>query len=573
MENVLKTYDPIPWRCSDIINALQISETPILSINPNINSDMFISVSTDSRTITKDELFVALKGDHFDGHNFIFALIRQGVRGFVVERGFYNTLTPEQQREINQHNIFKDYAANNYKSDNRDTKNNICLFPVDDTLAALGMLARFQRIRSGVKVVAITGSNGKTTTRGMTASIFGQHFTTLSTQGNLNNEIGVPLTLLKLAKEHEWAVIEMGMNHHGEISRLSKIACPDIAIITNTTDAHLEGVGTVEDVARAKSEITDGMNKGGTIIINLDDPRRQIIHNKAKENPNICNKIFFGVTPTNRLFESEKLVEPHIDNQERDNIYFSAKNSTFNLNNISFSLCINSKQGEQYYDNLKIGTPAPFMLQNALAASAAAFAADIPENAIRKGLLMFEPAAGRMKIIGFGKHLYRHWLHLIDDTYNANPGSVKAALQTLKNLSKGQESIVVLGDMLELGEQSPHLHFKIGQAVAKAGVKRLYAHGDMASEIVRGAQIEGFSHENILYGSKEEIVDNILKSLKATAKTVKQNIKAIEKSEGKENSKTIEKGQKDETDIWILIKGSRGMKMETIVAALTELLT
>ncbi|MGD9732873.1 MAG: UDP-N-acetylmuramoyl-L-alanyl-D-glutamate--2,6-diaminopimelate ligase, partial [Desulfamplus sp.] len=278
---------PIEWSVSDITTALGIS-APLEISSPvnlplsedskpdlNLSSHKFSSVSTDSRTIKNGELFVALRGDRFDGHKFVFNLIEQGVKGFVVGQGFYDDLSPDKRDEIN--------------------KNNIYLFEVADTLKALGMLARFQRVRSGVKVVAITGSNGKTTTRKMTASIFEQHFKTLSTQGNLNNEIGVPLTLLKLSKDHDWAVVEMGMNHPGEISRLSRIACPDIAIITNTTDAHLEGLGSVEAVAMAKSEITDGMNQGSTIIINRDDPRWKIISDKADKSPNVSAKIFFGL--------------------------------------------------------------------------------------------------------------------------------------------------------------------------------------------------------------------------------------------------------------------------------------
>ncbi|MBF0301606.1 MAG: UDP-N-acetylmuramoyl-L-alanyl-D-glutamate--2,6-diaminopimelate ligase, partial [Desulfamplus sp.] len=321
-------FVPIAWNCADIVEALGISNpiipitqvtqiNPVATLNPNqeLSSDRFASVSTDSRTIKKDELFVALKGERFDGHNFIFDLMRQGVRGFVVEKGFYDNLTPEQKSECNRNDIY--------------------FFEVYDCLEALGMLARFQRIRSGVKVVAITGSNGKTTTRRMTASIFEQNFKTLSTQGNLNNEIGVPLTLLKLSKDHEWAVIEMGMNHPGEISRLSKITCPDIAIITNTTDAHLEGLGSVEDVARAKSEITEGMNPNSTIIINRDDPRWEIIADKAEKIPNISGKIFFGLDGVFDAFDSDIKNKKFLEKG-----YFSANDIVFNQDAITFSLCV-----------------------------------------------------------------------------------------------------------------------------------------------------------------------------------------------------------------------------------------
>ncbi|MBF0229971.1 MAG: UDP-N-acetylmuramoyl-L-alanyl-D-glutamate--2,6-diaminopimelate ligase [Desulfamplus sp.] len=577
---------PISWSVADILNALEISKCgsreiseydsrkisefgsgKISECSSSFEEITFTSVSTDSRTITKDELFVALKGERFDGHTFIFDLINRGVRGFVVEKGFYELLTSPNLSAYSpaMPPLYLELCKNIGELKSHLEKP-ICFFPVDDTLTALGMLARFQRVRSRVKVVAITGSNGKTTTRKMTASIFEQHFKTLSTQGNLNNEIGVPLTLLKLSKEHEWAVIEMGMNHPGEISRLSKIACPDIAIITNTTDAHLEGLGTVEDVARAKAEIVEGMNQGSTIIINRDDPRWQIIAEQADKFPNISNKIFFGLGKIS---------------------HFSAQDTAFNQDGISFSLCINLNQ-ETKYCGLQIKTPARFMLQNAIAASAAAFAAEIPESSIRKGLLAFEPASGRMKIIDFPLSLSNplQWLHIIDDTYNANPGSVKAAIETLKNLSSQNshlnkvgesiddgEAIAVLGDMLELGEKSPQLHFEIGQEVVKSGISRLYAYGDMALEIVKGAKEAikicktALLESNIFHGTKEEIIEALLQYMKRVEKTLQNNnLQEIEKTEKTGNKKM----QKGEANIWILIKGSRGMKMEIVVQALMK---
>ncbi|MBF0572334.1 MAG: UDP-N-acetylmuramoyl-tripeptide--D-alanyl-D-alanine ligase, partial [Desulfamplus sp.] len=553
------SQQPIPWSVADILNALEIPE-----YGSNFEELTFTSISTDSRTITKNELFVALKGERFDGHTFIFDLINKGVRGFVVEKVFYESLTDGQKEIISS-------------LENNIDNNPICFFPVDDTLKALGMVARFQRIRSEVKVVAITGSNGKTTTRKMTASIFEQHFRTLSTQGNLNNEIGVPLTLLKLSKEHEWAVIEMGMNHPGEISRLSKIACPDICIITNTTDAHLEGLGTVEDVAMAKSEIVEGMNQGSTIIINRDDPRWEIIAQKADEIPNI-NKIFFGL--------------------ESENVDISAINISLNQDSATFDICKNLKNNSQLnylninnvkikshaiedfkIENLKIMTPAPFMVKNALAAIAAASAGNVTEESIRKGLLAFKPASGRMQIIDFPM---QQWLHIIDDTYNANPGSVKAALQTLNNLSSANscsntvgESIAVLGDMLELGEKSPQLHFEIGQEVVKNGISRLYVHGDMALEIVKGAKEAikigktALLENNIFHGTKEEIVEALLQYIKRVENILRDsNLQEISKTELNSNKEM----QKSEANIWILIKGSRGMKMEIVVDALTKYL-
>ncbi|MBF0242681.1 MAG: UDP-N-acetylmuramoyl-tripeptide--D-alanyl-D-alanine ligase, partial [Desulfamplus sp.] len=509
---------PIAWSVADIVDALQIDSSHL----KNIKNRIFVSVVTDSRTIKKDELFVALKGDKFDGHNFIFDLIAKGIKGFVVDRQFVDGLSSQDKEIIDQ--------------------NRVALFKVDDTLQALGMVAKFQRVRSGVKVVAITGSNGKTTTRGMVASIFEQHFNTLSTQGNLNNEVGVPLTLLKLSKAHEWAVIEMGMNHSGEIARLSKIASPDIAIITNTTDAHLEGLGDVEGVARAKAEITEGMNQNSTIIINIDDPRWQIISDRANNFPNIANKIFWSL---NKFSNSN----------------FWAQDALLSQDSITFSLCIDYKQERKIYENLKIDTPAHFMLQNGIVASVVGVVAGVPESCIKRGLLSFKAVGGRMRIVDFpaicetnGELRANKWLHIIDDTYNANPGSVKAALETLSHLSKSEhnegekeESIAVLGDMLELGNKSSQLHFEIGQKVAELGISRLYAYGDMASEIVNGAKSGGLKDDKILYGSKDKIVESLINHIQK-----------------------IENGQKDKKGIWILIKGSRGMKMEMVTKAITN---
>lgn len=513
----------IPWSSSDICKALKITA------DGDLRECAFAAVSTDSRSTSKDDLFVALKGERFDGHSFVSDLIGRGVRGFVVERTFSASLKPDLQKEVARYNIL--------------------LFSVDDTLNALGMLASFQRVRSNAKVLAITGSNGKTTTRKMAASIFEERFNTLSTEGNLNNEIGLPLTLLKLSVKHEWAVVEMGMNHPGEISRLSRIASPDIAIVTNTTDAHLEGLGTAEDVAKAKAEITDGMNPGSTILINRDDPRWHIIAEKVSHSPHISNTLFFG--------------------SDREQSHFSAATPLFDQESIHFTMCINgvesaadsaqpagrpednknsheiSKNRQQYCENFRVRTPAPFMLCNALAASGAAFAAGIPLNTIRNGLLKFEPAAGRMKIIEFGRCGVYNKLHLIDDTYNANPGSVKGALETLRRLSRGGESIAILGDMLELGEHSQELHLQIGHEAAVAAVSKLYGHGEMASEFLTGAHRSGLSQERTLHGTKDEIIADLLEY--------------------------IQKGEKANRDIWILVKGSRGMKMEIVVEALMKL--
>ncbi len=252
-------FKPIPWQIKDISKALNTD--PVFS---TINKDhCFTNISTDSRTSDQDQIFLALKGENFDGHTFIKSLIDKGIKGFVVNKDYIDTLDANTKLQF--------------------SKQNLIVFKTNDTLEALGKLAQYQRLRSNVKVLAITGSNGKTTTRKICEEIFKLKIKTHTAQKNFNNEIGLPLTLLNVSNAHDWAIVELGMNHSGEISRLSKIALPDIAIITNTADAHLEGLDTIDNVAKAKAEIFEGICKNGTAILPFDDLRREILEAKAKK--------------------------------------------------------------------------------------------------------------------------------------------------------------------------------------------------------------------------------------------------------------------------------------------------
>ncbi|SLM30692.1 putative UDP-N-acetylmuramoyl-tripeptide--D-alanyl-D-alanine ligase [Desulfamplus magnetovallimortis] len=509
-------FSPIAWSFYDISQALDFTDQVNME-NESENKNFifqsasrtkdalknkipcFKGVSTDSRITEKDDIFLALKGENFDAHDFIPDLVKKGVKAFIVDKTFLRL------------------------------KGDAIFFRVNNTLEALGMLARYQRIRSGVQVLAITGSNGKTTTRKMAASIFSQKFRTLSTSGNFNNEVGLPLTLLKLSGHHEWAVVEMGMNHPGEISRLSKIAMPDIAIITNTADAHLEGMGNRDNVAMAKAEISEGMKDKSTLIINGNDPSKQIILKKRANNPRVSNTIFFGT----QLKEV-----PDIEIKGENNIFFvTEEKKEFTGNGISFTISTSLSGYRFKNETLFINSPATFMLDNALAACSAALAAGISISEIKDGLSIFQPVKGRMNIIKKGH------LTLIDDTYNANPASVKGAIATLQKLSSGKEAIAVLGDMLELGEQSPALHFSVGEAAANASISRLYTSGERSEDIIKGALHAGLARDVLFNGTKSEITKSLTEY--------------IEKSK-KENAK----------EICILIKGSRGMKMEEILNTL-----
>ena len=497
---------PMPWSVDDLSHALETQLDTQLDTEPQIaaagNETLFSAIGTDSRTISPDEVFLALEGESFDGHTFIPDLVSRGIRAFVVRKGFLAGL---------------DSAAKN-----RMAGAGAIFFETPDTLAALGKLAAFHRNRSGAKVMAITGSNGKTTTRKMAQGIFSTVFDTLATRGNFNNEIGLPQTLLRLAPVHQWAVVEMGMNHPGEISRLSAIARPDIAMITNTTGAHLEGLGTADNVAHAKSEIFESVSKGGTAIIFADDPRRQIMENHARANTNIARVLTFG-TADGAGFKADDI------QVTAEGLAFTIRENEIRETNEAFPVCIH--------------TPARFMAVNALAAAAAARTAGISVANIQSGLASFTPVQGRMNLttLSFG-------VNLIDDTYNANPASMAQALKTLAGVSGTAKAFAALGDMLELGPDSDRLHREIGHLAAATNPDKLYLFGTQTAQIMAGALEKGYPEFRIFRGTKAEIVRDLAQTL------VNHPI-----------SKTAPQPP------WLLLKGSRGMSMETIITELETL--
>lgn len=486
----------VPFSISDIEKALLVKS--VTKFTPE--NLLFSGVSTDSRKVKQDELFVALKGESFDGEDFVTELFLNKIKGFIVHKGFFEQIPKNMQ--------------NNFNSQ----KNGALLFEIDNTITGLGSLAKFQRLRCKAKIIAITGSNGKTTTRKITGEILKRSFNTLTTKGNFNNEIGLPLTLLKLSLDHEWAVIEMGMNHAGEISRLANIALPDIGIITNTSAAHLEGLGNADNVAKAKAEMFQHMNNNSTAIINIDDPRFKIMESEAKENPAINKIICFG-TSKNADIKPDVITE--------------------NQGMTSFSLM------QENYGTIDviINSPAPFMVINATAAVAAAREAGADKNDIKKGLKAFTPVKGRMS---FSKISNR--INLIDDTYNANPDSVKQALITLSLVSGKNTSIAVLGDMLELGKDAANLHKETGRLAAQNNISKIYTYGKLAAHIIQGAVQAGFSEENTMNGTREEIAKKVIEeTCAATSSPTPSSI------------------------LWVLVKGSRGMQMEKVIQKMQRL--
>ncbi len=438
----------------------------------------FSGVSTDSRHIASGQLFVALVGERFDGHRFAAQAVEKGASGVLVERRFVRRL-PLQR--------FRDQG--------------IFCVSAPDTTRALGALAAHHRRRWNGKVAAITGSNGKTTTRKMTAEVIRQKFSTLSTLGNYNNEIGVPMTLLNLSPEHQWAVVELGMNHPGEIGRLAAICSPNIGLITNIAPAHLEGVGSVEGVAAAKAELLDHIPKDGVAVLNADDPRVLELTGRAA-----CRVLFYG---------------------SRKSVAIRATAVREARQSVRFDLHVAGTRIP-----VRLPTPGRFMMSNALGAAAVGFLAGLSPDRIRDGLEAFVPEKGRMAVTMLAGRI-----GLIDDTYNANPGSMKAAIDTLMRLKgKKGRGILVLGDMLELGIHSEALHRRIGAHAGDAGAHRLYAAGRFAPAVAAGAVAAGMPEETVFTGAKDAVAADLFPRLKPGD--------------------------------WVLVKGSRGMAMETVVQAL-----
>lgn len=436
----------------------------------------FRMVSTDSRQIEPGDLYVALVGDRFDGHDFLSEVVKKGAAGVVVSR------RPEKALPVP-------------------------VVLVADTLRGLGDLARYRRqLLPRLKVAAITGSSGKTTVKDMLAAILSGQGAVLKTTGNFNNLVGLPLSLLPVDYRHRHAVLEMGMNRPGEIARLAEIAQPDVACITNIQPAHLEGVGSIAGVAKAKGELFAGMGKDGVLAVNLDDFRVKRI---AAALPHA--KVTFG--------------------RDREAMVRGLRAVSKDARGVSFTLRI---AGEERRVSLR--ALGGHMVTNALAAAAMAHGLGLDLAAIVAGLAAYEPAAQRMQPVQLA-----NGVTVVNDTYNANPGSTAAALKAIAAMRGKGRIVAVLGDMLELGDGSAAEHRKIGGLVARSGFDRLFACGGFAAEVAAGALGEGMRPEQVLAGAKEEAASELRRLLANGA---------------------IAAGD------LILVKGSRGMRMETLVAEL-----
>lgn len=402
----------------------------------------FNAVNTDTRKVQAGDLFVALKGPSFDGHDFLDQALEKGAVAALVDRPVESKL-PQIQ--------------------------------VDNTLNALGILAKARREVFAGKLIGLTGSNGKTTVKELTAAIFGLKGKVLATQGNFNNDIGLPLTLLRLEGDEMFAVIEIGANHHGEISYLTKIACPDVAIITNAGAAHLEGFGSVEGVANAKSEIFQGLNEHGCAVINADDHYADLWLEKTRAFKQICFAI---------------------ESQTAD---VSAFNIIVNPDSSVFTL---SMAGQSEIVSLPLA--GLHNVSNALAAASAAMALGIGLKTIKQGLESFQGVGGRQKILNMP-----NGARLIDDTYNANLESAKAGIDVLRSY-EGYK-ILVLGDLLEIGSQSAMIHEKIGEYAKQQGIDELLAIGNESVKTV-----QAFGQNGQHFQTKQELIENLKSKLSAT---------------------------------------------------------
>lgn len=395
---------------------------------------IFSGFSTDSRSIGPGDLFLALKGEQFDGHDFAQKAIDRGAVGIVVQKNHPLKLSHP---------------------------NDPAIITVDDSLKALGDLAGWWRHQHRVRVVAITGSSGKTTTKEIIAGILAMGGRTLASQGNYNNLIGLPLTLLRLEKVHQNAVLEMGMNQRGEIARLTEIADPDVGAITNVGRAHLEGLGDLNGVARAKVEMVEKISSKGQVVLNGDD--KLLMETAAHYRKNVLT---FGLNKTNDIRCAE------IRNLGR-------KGSAFRLIYWGGSL------------DVKLNVPGFQNIFNALAAAAVGLCLDEPPKHIVEGLHNFAGVKGRFTLL----HLPED-ITLVDDTYNANPSSLKAALESVQAMvHAGGRIIVGLGEMMELGDETIIAHREAGRMVAELGARHLLAMGEHAHEMLKGAIESGMSKE------------------------------------------------------------------------------
>ncbi|MFC0562110.1 UDP-N-acetylmuramoyl-tripeptide--D-alanyl-D-alanine ligase [Halalkalibacter alkalisediminis] len=427
-------------------------------------------VSTDTRTIREGNLYIPLVGENFNGHDFVSAAVENGASGALWQK---NQPTPPAD---------------------------IPLIYVENTLLALQDLAQNYLASLPAKVIGITGSNGKTTTKDMVTSVLATTYKVQKTAGNYNNHIGLPLTILQLEEDTQMAVLEMGMSGRGEIELLSTIAKPDAAIITNIGESHLLDLGSREGISEAKFEITAGLQKNGALVIHGDEP---LLTEKVVNSP--FNVITFGSSNTNDYY-------PVKSEQKSNGTYFT----------------LNGEDENEFF----IPVLGKHNINNALSAIAIAQLFEVSIPNIQKGLDLIKITGMRTELIqGKGG------VAVINDAYNASPTSMRAAIELLQDLKDYGKKIVVLGDMLELGDNEEVFHYEMGKGIDAEKISYVFTFGKLGRKIADGAK-ENFTENHVLAFDDKQVLIAKLKEVV------------------------------EESDV-VLVKGSRGMKLEEVVNALT----
>ncbi|MCX7746963.1 MAG: UDP-N-acetylmuramoyl-tripeptide--D-alanyl-D-alanine ligase [Clostridia bacterium] len=455
-------------KCEEVLKAVQG-----VLISGDLKADI-LNISTDSRKINEGDLFIPISGEKFDGHDFIDA---------SLDKGAAAALTHKDKEPVPGKVIIR----------------------VEDTLKALGSIAAYYRQKFKIPVIGVTGSVGKTSTKDMIASALSHSLKVLKTEGNFNNEIGLPLTVFNLAPHHEAAVIEMGMSGFGEISRLTNIAKPDVAVITNIGMSHIEKLGSRQGILKAKMEILEGLSEKGLVVLNGDDHLLYGTKGLLK-----FRTVFYGM---------EEGMDYHAYN-----VKSAGEQGTY------FEIAVGNSE-------YKVHVPSPGVhnVYNALAAIAVGSELGVPMDKIIQGIKEFSPSKMRLSIISL------NGIKVINDAYNASPNSMEAAIDVLKDLGEENRTIAVLGDMLELGDWAERAHRDIGKYLISKQIDYIITVGENARAIASEALTLGASKDRILPFQNNDEIKRFLEGF-------------------------VEAGDT------ILVKGSRGMKMEEIVEHLTKVL-
>lgn len=435
----------------EIANAVQ--GTLILS-NPCINPEtVFVSgVSKDTRTIKPDDLYIALEGERFDGHDFCMTAYEAGCRVMLI-------------------------------SNKRKLPQECCAVLVKDTMKALGSLARHYRFKIGAKVIAVTGSVGKTSTREMICCGLKDSFRIFSTKSNQNNDIGLPMTILEAPMDTELLVLEMGMRLRGEISYLTNIACPDIAIITNVGYSHIERLKSRHEILLAKTEILEGLVPGGVLAINGDD---ELLSDYAQRNIPITNLLAAIMTDG----------ECKLSNCA---IGVCARNVKMDDNGTTFDIKASVAGNDTLINSVKIKQTGMQHVRNAMFAFLCAAFLKADFNRVRDNVLLYEGLLGRGGIIKTDRYL------IIDDAYNAAPESMELAFANMSVIGRNRRKVAAIGGMLELGDYAPSLHEQVGKVAGSYEIDKIFVTGDNSSDFVKGVKSTNLSMDVEVCANSDEL--------------------------------------------------------------------